>query len=105
MTSPTRHLDSDEVSGSENLNHLNSTATDILRESESVCLSTCTTDALFSLPIVNSDVNPPFASQPDKRELCGDEKKTQIPGNIPRECLMEQEKMEIESNLWKMRVK
>ncbi|XP_023286021.1 uncharacterized protein LOC111672714 isoform X1 [Seriola lalandi dorsalis] len=86
----------------------NPTSSDIHTESESSYLGVrgpflITTDCSSSLPIVNSNVNPTFASQPDERGLCGDEKKTEIPRNVPYKCDMKEEEMEVESNMWKLR--
>ncbi|XP_037607447.1 uncharacterized protein LOC119477430 [Sebastes umbrosus] len=109
-------LDSDEVTDSEdagNQDHLQNPkcfplSSDIARESESSYLGVCepflpSTDVSSSLPTVNSNVNLPFASQPDERGLCGSEKQTQTPGNASNECDMDQEEMGTENNMWKLR--
>ncbi|XP_051264058.1 uncharacterized protein LOC127367882 [Dicentrarchus labrax] len=77
----------------------NPTSSDIPKESE----SSITTDVSFTLPTVNSKVNPPFASQPDEKGLCGREEQTQTLRNAPNECDMEQEEIGTEHNMWKLR--
>ncbi|XP_044185496.1 uncharacterized protein LOC122965463 [Thunnus albacares] len=62
-----------------------------------------TTDGSSSLPIVNSSANPLFASYPDKREPCRGEEQTQNPRNIIKKCDLEQEEMETENDMWKLR--
>ncbi|KAG8011237.1 hypothetical protein GBF38_005941, partial [Nibea albiflora] len=77
--------------------------TDVPRESESSCLTT--TDISSTLSIVNTIVNPPFESQPDKRGFCGDEEETQTPRSGLNKSDIEQEEMGIEHNMWKLRSK
>ncbi|XP_026173924.1 uncharacterized protein LOC113136948 [Mastacembelus armatus] len=103
-------LDPDEVTDSDNgENELqNPGSSDIPRESESSPLRVCTpllttTHASSSLPIVNLNINTPLACQPDKRGRCGGEEEPQMPTNVQSECHVEQEEMEIESNMWKLR--
>ncbi|XP_044025728.1 uncharacterized protein LOC122863370 isoform X1 [Siniperca chuatsi] len=109
-------LDSDEVTDSENTgnqDHLKNPkgctlSSDIPRESESSFLGICvplltSTNVSSGLPTVNSNVNPLFASQPDKRGLCGGEEQSQTPRNAPNECDMEQEEMGTENNMWRLR--
>ncbi|XP_078130400.1 uncharacterized protein LOC144533115 [Sander vitreus] len=104
-------LDSDEVTDSGNAGNqidLQSTkdcslSSDISRESNSSCLGICaptltTADISSSLSTVNSNVNPPFVSQPDERGLRGGEEQTQTPRKSPNECDTEQEKMGTENN-------
>ncbi|XP_044025737.1 uncharacterized protein LOC122863372 isoform X2 [Siniperca chuatsi] len=106
------NLDSDTVTNSGNAgnyDHLqNPTSSGIPTESESCCLGIrapilITTDVSSTLPTVNSNVNPLFASQPDKRGLCGGEEQTQTPRNASNQCDMEQEEMGTENNMWKLR--
>ncbi|XP_039980913.1 uncharacterized protein LOC120788821 isoform X2 [Xiphias gladius] len=105
-------LDSDEVTDSENAENQDylqhPTSSDFPTQSESSCLGIhkpflTTTDGSSSLPVVNSNVRPLFVSHPDKRGLPGDEEKTKIVRNVPNECEMEQDEMETESNMWKLR--
>ncbi|XP_035851129.1 uncharacterized protein LOC116066065 isoform X6 [Sander lucioperca] len=104
-------LDSDEVTDSGNTGNqidLQSTKScslslDISRESNSSCPGICaptltTADISSSLSTVNSNVNPPFVSQPDERGLRGGEEQTQTPRKSPNECETEQEKMGTENN-------
>ncbi|XP_023285910.1 uncharacterized protein LOC111672649 isoform X2 [Seriola lalandi dorsalis] len=101
-------LDSDEVTDSddENGDYLqNQTTSDIHNESESSCVGKCepfitSTDGSSSLAIASSNVNP---SQPDERGQYGHEEKTHISRNVPYKCDMEEEEMEMESNMWKLR--
>ncbi|XP_035851126.1 uncharacterized protein LOC116066065 isoform X2 [Sander lucioperca] len=104
-------LDSDEVTDSGNTGNqidLQSTkscslSSDIPRELNSSCPGICaptltTIDISSTLSTVNSNVNPPFVSQPDERELHGDEEQAQTPRKSPKKCNMEQEKMGTENN-------
>ncbi|XP_023286025.1 uncharacterized protein LOC111672716 [Seriola lalandi dorsalis] len=106
-------LDSDEATDSENDENeddlKNPTSSDIHSESESSCVDThepflTTTDGSSSLPNLNPNVNPIFASQPNERGQYGDEEKTEIPKIVPYKCDMEEKEMETESNMWKLRV-
>ncbi|XP_034755449.1 uncharacterized protein LOC117961135 isoform X1 [Etheostoma cragini] len=78
-------------------------SSDISRESKSSCPGICapiltTVDISSPLSTVNSNVNPPFASQPDESTLCGDEEQTQTPRKLSNECNIQQEKMGTENN-------
>ncbi|XP_056219225.1 uncharacterized protein LOC130160630 [Seriola aureovittata] len=84
-------------------------SSDINSESESSCEGKnepflSTTDGSSSLPIVISNVNPTFASQPDERGLCGVKEETKMSRNLKYKCDMREEEMETESNMWKLRV-
>ncbi|XP_056260524.1 uncharacterized protein LOC130187173 [Seriola aureovittata] len=104
-------LDSDKVTDSENNENgddlQNPTSSDIHSKSESSCMGTrepflTSTNGSSSLPIVNSIVNL-MKCQPDERGQCGDEEKTEIPRTVPYKCDMEEEEMETESHMWKLR--
>ncbi|KAK2890247.1 hypothetical protein Q8A73_018547 [Channa argus] len=100
-------LDSDDVldSGdSENEDHLqNAPNCDGRSDSQSGSLDVLMpflthTDDSCNLLTVNSKVNPPFSSQPDKRELFENKAQTQRPRHV-----MKEEDIETESNMWKLR--
>ncbi|KAF3702764.1 hypothetical protein EXN66_Car018452 [Channa argus] len=104
-------LDSDEGSDSEipeYQDHLQNPTSDVAKTSASSSLVihmpfVTTTDDSSNLPSENSNVNTPVSSQPNKRELCGNNKQTQIQRNVPNSCVMEQHEMEMDSNMWKLR--
>ncbi|CAK6962202.1 uncharacterized protein LOC121882708 [Scomber scombrus] len=111
-------LDSDIVTNSvkaSNQDHSqNPTSCSLLRpdvhgEQESSYLGThkpflTNTDCSSSLPIVSSNVNPLFGSYPDKTEPCAGEEQPQTPINITNKSNVEQEQIETENNVWKLRV-
>ncbi|XP_028996090.1 uncharacterized protein LOC114849153 isoform X2 [Betta splendens] len=99
-------LDSDEASnieGTDNENPVQDSCSNTLRPSELVCLSTHTPFLTNSDP--SFDVNSPFAGKSNKRKSAGDKKQTQIPGNVPDRCLAEEEDMQVERDMWKLRSK
>nr|XP_033504070.1 uncharacterized protein LOC117270527 [Epinephelus lanceolatus] len=80
---------------------------DIAGDSEPSYLAYCTplcttTEISSSSPTVNSNVNPPFASQPEERGLCGGEEPSQTPRNASNKHDMEQDEMGTEI-MWKLR--
>ncbi|XP_049913950.1 uncharacterized protein LOC126398558 isoform X1 [Epinephelus moara] len=84
-----------------------SLSSDIAGDSEPSYLGFCTplfttTEISSSSPTVNSNVNPPFVSQPDERGLCGGEEPTQTPRNALNKHDMEQDEMGTEI-IWKLR--
>ncbi|KAK9531670.1 hypothetical protein VZT92_011080 [Zoarces viviparus] len=86
-------LDSEEVTDSENSGNEGN-----LRIPKRLLGS----DTSSSLPTVNSNLNPRFASQSDERGLGEDEEQTQFPKDAPNESDMEEEEMGTEK-MWKMR--
>ncbi|XP_042359853.1 uncharacterized protein LOC121955829 [Plectropomus leopardus] len=80
---------------------------DFAIESNSSCLvihapSMTSTDMKSISQTVNSDVNPPFASQRDQKVLCGGREKTQTPRNTANKCDMEQGEIGTQM-MWKLR--
>nr|XP_033932355.1 uncharacterized protein LOC117440172 isoform X2 [Pseudochaenichthys georgianus] len=109
-------LDSDEFTDSENRGIQNnfkkpnrcSRQSDVPGQLESNCLGIpepflTTGDISSSLPTVNSNVNPPFANQPNEGGCCGFQELIHTSINELDKGDMKQEEMETENNLWKLR--
>ncbi|KAL7388467.1 hypothetical protein ABVT39_014571 [Epinephelus coioides] len=107
--------DSDKVTNpgyTSKLDHLQSPKScslnfDIAGDTEPSYLGFCTplfttTEISSSSSTVNSNVNPPFASQPEERGLCGGEEPSQTPRNGSNKHDMEQDEMGTEI-MWKLR--
>ncbi|KAL7388424.1 hypothetical protein ABVT39_013614 [Epinephelus coioides] len=107
--------DSDKVTNpgyTGKLDHLQSPkscslSSDIAGDSEPSYLGFCTplfttTEISSSSPTVKSNVNLPFASQPDERGLCGGEEPSQTPRTGSNKHDMEQDEMGTEI-IWKLR--
>ncbi|KAK1889263.1 Dihydroxy-acid dehydratase [Dissostichus eleginoides] len=81
---------------------------DIPRKPESNCLHVPflnTNYIVSTLPTDNLNVIPPLAtySQHNEGGHCGVEEKSQTPINVPNKSDLEQEEMETEHNMWKLR--
>ncbi|XP_034000004.1 uncharacterized protein LOC117493516 [Trematomus bernacchii] len=79
---------------------------DIPRKPESNCLHVPflnTNYIVSTLPTDNLNVIPPLASQHNEGGHCGAEEESQTPINVPNKSDVEQEEMETEHNMWKLR--
>ncbi|XP_034060235.1 uncharacterized protein LOC117538538 [Gymnodraco acuticeps] len=79
---------------------------DIPRKPESNCLHVPflnTNYIVSTLPTDNLNVIPPLASQHNEGGHCGVEEKCQTPINVPNKSDVEQEEMETEHDMWKLR--